>query len=167
MLSLHTVHTCTHGTYMNVTTGNPFSGVKNEFWENKTVKSYFSCLLSSLLGFRVVLEPFLGFFDLLPLTTLKKREGWTVAKHVWFYSVTLTSGKFCFGRAKWEYYMYFIILSQLKWNRSFSHGAWARKTSMFRHFECVPPSTVTPFSPKNNSTSSRGAGQILFLFTCI
>ena len=83
--------TCTHGTH--VTTGNPFSGVKNEFWENKTVKSYFSCLLSSLLGFRVVLEPFQGFFDLLPLTTLKKREGWTVAKHVWFYSVMLTSGK--------------------------------------------------------------------------
>ena len=54
--------------------------------------------------------------------------------------------KFCFGRTKLECYMYFIILSQLKWNRSFSHGAWARKTSTFRHFECVPPSTVTPFS---------------------
>ena len=71
--------------------------------------------------------------------------------------------KFCFGRTKLEYYMYFIILLQLKWNRSFSHGAWARKTSTFHHFECVPPSTVTPFSQKNNSTSSRG-GQIYTVF---
>ena len=36
-------------------------GLKMNFEENKTVKSYFSCSLLSLLGFWVVLEPF--FFD--------------------------------------------------------------------------------------------------------
>ena len=41
--------------------------------ENKTVKSHFTCSLSSLLGFWVVLEPFQGFFDFLPLTRLLER----------------------------------------------------------------------------------------------
>ena len=41
------------------------------FEGNKTVKSYFSCSLSSLLGFWVVLELFWGFLDLLPLTALE------------------------------------------------------------------------------------------------
>ena len=34
--------------------------LKLNFEENKTAKSYFSCSLSSLLGFWVVLEPFRG-----------------------------------------------------------------------------------------------------------
>ena len=34
--------------------------LKMNFEENKTAKSYFSCSLSSLLGFWVVLEPFQG-----------------------------------------------------------------------------------------------------------
>ena len=47
--------------------------LKMNFEGNKTVKSYFTCSLSSLLGFWVVLEPFQGFFDV-SLIEKKKHE---------------------------------------------------------------------------------------------
>ena len=87
-------------------------------------------------------------FFLLPL---KKREGYletpTVAEHTRldrsrFSRENRKALKFCFGRAKVEHYS--IILSQSKRNRSFSHNAWAWKTSTFGHFECVPPKRNRP-----------------------
>ena len=67
-----------------VTAGNPFSGVKNEFWENKTVKSYFSCLLMMIMIINLYSANSMWFWS--------HSEGF-LSKHVWFYSVTLTSGK--------------------------------------------------------------------------
>ena len=55
---------------LDLFTVNPFSGVKLKYFEeNKTVKSCFSCSLSSLLGFWGVWEPFWEFFYFVPLTT--------------------------------------------------------------------------------------------------
>ena len=47
------------------------SGLKMNFKENITAKSYFSCLWL-FFGFWVVFEPFCGFFNPLPLPTLTK-----------------------------------------------------------------------------------------------
>ena len=82
--------------------------LKMDIKENKTVKSHFTCSLSSLLGFWVVLEPFQVFF--------LSRLSWENRKALGF----------CFGRAKLEHYS--IILSQLKRNRIFSNDALAEKT---------------------------------------
>ena len=112
------------------------------FEENKlTDTSQFRCSLSSLLDFWVALEAFQVFFDFLPLTTLKKREGWKLQRspntqdscRSRLSRENRKALKFCFGRAKLEHNS--IILSQSKRNRSFSHDAWAGKTSTFRYFE--------------------------------
>ena len=76
-----------------------------------------------------------------------------------------------YSRAKLEHYS--IIPSQLKQNISFSHNTWARKTSTFCHFECIPPSTITHFSTRpawpcqqSRTIAPQAAGrQTLFLFT--
>ena len=49
--------------------------LKMNFEGNKTVKSYFTCSLSSLLGFWVVLEPFQGFFDVFSYRKKKNTNG--------------------------------------------------------------------------------------------
>ena len=91
--------------------------------ENKTVKSHFTCSLSSLLGFWVVLEPLFFFFDFLLLTALRKREQRSPNTHDSIRSRLFQEYRkalgFCFGRAKLEHYS--IILSQSKRNRSFSN----------------------------------------------
>ena len=91
-------------------------------------------------------------FSFLPPTTLKKREGWKLQQLPNTHDLTWShlsqencnALKFWISRANFEHY--FIILSQLKWNRSFSHDSWAGKTQMFWHFECIPPGIVTHFS---------------------
>ena len=80
--------------------------------ENKTVKSHFTCSLSSLLGFWVVLEPFMGFLNFLPLTALRKRKGWKLQRLQNTHDSTRSRLSrenrealgFCFGRAKLEHY---------------------------------------------------------------
>ena len=125
--------------------------LKMNLEENQTTKSYFSCLLLSLFGFWVVLEPFQGFFSFLPLSTLKKREGWklqwslntqhsTQSQLSWEYC---KAWKFCFGRTNLKHLP--ILLPQSKGNRSFPQDTYVGKTLMFHHFECIPPSLVTHF----------------------
>ena len=109
------------------------------------LKSYFSCLLSSrfLDGFEAVL----GFCQFSSSnTTLKKREGSGNSNSCSHGSTRSRLSrenckdlKFCFGRAKLESYSVTV-------KARFSHNAWAGKTSMFCHFECVPPKPVSHFS---------------------
>ena len=72
--------------------------IKRNIEENKTVKPHFSCSLSSLLGFWVVLEVIRFFFSFFfSIFFLSKKEGRletpTIAEHKRLDSITLISGK--------------------------------------------------------------------------
>ena len=67
------------------------------FEETKTVKSYFSCSLSSLLGFWVVLEPF-GVFFLTKTTHKLTRDD---NEQLEYDLTVLVSSKFIFNPLEW------------------------------------------------------------------
>ena len=122
------------------------------FKENKTAKSYFSCSLSSFLGFWVVLEPFWEFFGSPSSSPSWKKVQRSPNTHDSTRSRVSRENRkaleFCFGRAKVEHYS--IVLSQSKRNRSLLTRCLSRENINLSPFtyaasiHCVHTSVTRP-----------------------
>ena len=137
------------------------SGLKMNFKENKTAKSYFSWSLSSFLGFWVVLEPFWEFFGSPSSSPSWKKVQRSPNTHDSTRSRVSRENRkaleFCFGRAKVEHYS--IVLSQSKRNRSLLTRCLSRENINLPPFTYAASVLRTHFSQTSVTRPVRANGQ--------